>query len=245
VTATLLFAAITAFVLGMRHGLDWDHISAIADLTGSPGRRGGRSLGLAAWYCLGHGSVIVLLGTLVGLLGVRLPNGLDRVFEVVVGLTLVGLGLLVLVQVARQGRGYRFSSRWRLLFDLLRRVWLRRRGEVDWDRTSDGTISMRAAFAIGVLHGTGAETPTQVVLFASAAAASSSGGAVMILLAFVGGLVLSDLGVAGVWLSGRLGSARVPYGQLALGILTGVASIGVGAAFISERAAQLPSLFGG
>jgi high-affinity nickel-transport protein len=243
-TYTLLFAAVTAFVLGVRHGLDWDHLSAIADLVGAPSRRGGRSLGLALWYCIGHGSVIVLLGTMVGLLGVRLPAGLDRTFEVVVGLTLVGLGVLVLVQVARQGRSYRFSSRWRLLLDLLRRVWLRRRGAFDWDR-SGGAVSPRAAFAIGVLHGTGAETPTQVVLFASAAAAGSTTGALIVLVAFVSGLVASDLGVALVWLNGRLGSKRVPHGQVVLGVLTGLASIGVGCAFILEKSAALPSVFGG
>ncbi len=243
-TLTVLFAAVTAFVLGVRHGLDWDHLSAIADLVGAPSQRNRRSLGLALWYCIGHGLVIVLLGTLVGLLGVRLPGGLDRVFEVVVGLTLIGLGVLVLVQVARQGRKYRFTSRWRLLLDLLRRVWLRRRGAVEWDRPGDG-ISTRAAFAIGVLHGTGAETPTQVVLFATAAASGSTTGALIVLLAFVTGLVVSDLGVALVWLSGRLGSTRVPLGQVALGVLTGVVSIGVGAAFILEKSAALPSLLGG
>lgn len=243
-TLTVLLAAVTGFVLGARHGLDWDHLSAIADLLGAGGQRHRRSLGLALWYCVGHGSVIVLLGALVGLLGVRLPAGLDRVFEVVVGATLVGLGLLVLVQVARQGRDYRFTSRWRLLLDLLRRAWMRRRGEVAWDRPGEA-ISPRAAFGIGVLHGTGAETPTQVVLFASAAASGSTAGALVVLMAFVAGLVASDLGVAVVWLGGRLGSARLPFGQVALGIVTGVASIGVGLAFIAEKSAALPALLGG
>jgi high-affinity nickel-transport protein len=166
------------------------------------------------------------------------------VFEVVVGLTLVGLGLLVLVQVAKQRRNYQFSSRWRLLLDVLRRVWLRRRGAVEWDRPRGG-VSRRAAFGIGVLHGTGAETPTQVVLFASAAAAGSTTGALIVLFAFVTGLIASDLGVALVWLSGRLGSTRLPHGQVALGVLTGVASIGVGSAFILEKSAMLPSMLGG
>jgi len=97
----------------------------------------------------------------------------------------------------------------------------------------------------GVLHGTGAETPTQIVLFASAAAAGSTTGALIVLVVFVTGLVVSDLGVALVWLNGRLGSARVPGGQLALGIATGIASIGVGSAFILEKSAALPSLLGG
>ncbi len=243
-TITLVLAAATAFVLGARHGLDWDHLSAVTDLVGAPGQRSRRSVALAFWYCVGHGTVIVLLGTMVGLLGVRLPGSLDRVFEVIVGVTLVGLGLLVLVQVGRRGHTYRFTSRWRLLLDLLRRVWLRRGGKIVWDRPGDG-ISTRIAFAVGVLHGTGAETPTQLVLFASAAAAGSTTGALIVLLAFVGGLVTSDLGVALVWLSGRLGSVRLPFGQLTLGVVTGVASIGVGCAFILEKSAALPSLLGG
>jgi high-affinity nickel-transport protein len=241
VTLTVLLAGAAAFVLGARHGLDWDHLSAIADLTGAPGGRAWRSLGLALWYCVGHGAVIVLLGVLVGLVGVRLPGGVDRVFEVVDGLTLVGLGALVLAQVARQGRGYRFASRWRLLLAVARRAWPRRRER----GPAPGGVSRRGAFAIGVLHGTGAETPTQVVLFATAATAGTAAGGVVVLLAFVTGLVAADLAVAIVWLSGRAGSARLPACHVALGIVTGAASIGVGTAFIVGRSAALPSLLGG
>ena len=243
-TLPVLLAAATAFVLGARHGFDWDHLSAIADLVGGADRRNRRSLGLALWYCIGHGLVIILLGAMVGLLGVRLPGGLDRVFEVVVGVTLVVLGVVVLVQVARQRREYRFTSRWRLLIDLIRRAWFHRQGEVVWDRPGDA-ISPRAAFGIGILHGTGAETPTQVVLFGSAAATGSITGVMVVLVAFVVGLVCSDLTVALVWLSGRMGSVRVPYGQAALGILTGLASIGVGVVFIVQKSGVLPSLVGG
>jgi high-affinity nickel permease len=239
----VLIACGLGFVLGARHGLDWDHLSAITDLVGSGAPGGRRSLGLALWYCTGHGLVIVLVGAAVGILGVRLPGGLDRVFEVVVGLTLVLLGLLVLAQLWRRRAAYRFTSRWRLLIDLLRRAWLRRRGAVEWDAAAP--LSRRTAFGIGVLHGTGAETPTQVVLFASAAAAGSAGGAAMVLLAFVAGLVVSDLAVALLWLGGRLASVRVPGAQVGLGILTGLASVGVGVAFLFERSAWLPGLAGG
>ncbi len=242
-SAAVLFAAATAFVLGARHGLDWDHLTAIADLVGpTEGRR--RSFALALWYCVGHGSVILLLGILVGLVGVRLPEGLDRVFEAIVGLTLVGLGLLVLVQIARQRTAYRFTSRWRLLIDLFRRVWLRSARTADRGRPRE-IVSPRFAFGIGVLHGTGAETPTQVVLFASAAAAGSAAGAVLVLGAFVAGLISSDTGVAMAWLMGRAGPARVPFGQLVMGVATVVGSIGVGSAFLLQKSAALPSLLGG
>jgi high-affinity nickel-transport protein len=239
----LFGTVIVALALGARHGLDWDHLAAIADLVGAPDQRTRRSLGLAFWYCVGHGLVIVLLGALVGMLGVQLPGGLDRVFEVVVGVTLVVLGLLVLWQVWRQRTAYRYTSRWRLLLDLVKRAWLRRRGTVQWDTAVP--LSRRTAFGIGVMHGTGAETPTQVVLFASAAAAGSTGGAGVVLVAFVIGLIVSDLAVALIWLSGRLRAGRVPGGQLALGLITGIGSLGVGVTFILEKSFLLPSLVGG
>jgi high-affinity nickel-transport protein len=96
-----------------------------------------------------------------------------------------------------------------------------------------------------VVHGTGAETPTQVVLFASAAAVGSTGGAGVVLGAFVIGLIVSDLAVALIWLSGRLGVGHLPGGQLALGLITGIGSLGVGVTFILEKSFLLPSLVGG
>ncbi|GAC1339752.1 MAG: hypothetical protein NVSMB29_07570 [Candidatus Dormibacteria bacterium] len=238
----LLPACALAFALGARHGLDWDHLSAIADLTGAAGARSRRALALALWYCIGHGFVIVLLGAIVGILGVRLPSGIDRAFEVVVGMTLVLLGLLVLWQAWKQRAAYRFTSRWGVIVNLLRRGWLRRRG-AEWDSASP--VNRRAAFGIGILHGTGAETPTQVVLFATATTARSTGTAAAVLLAFVAGLVASDGAVALLWVGGRLASVRIPGAQLGLGVLAGLASVGVGVTFILEKSAALPSLFGG
>jgi hypothetical protein len=59
------------------------------------------------------------------------------------------------------------------------------------------------------------------------------------------GLIVSDLAVALIWLSGRLGAGRVPGGQLALGLISGIGSLGVGATFILETSFLLASLVGG
>jgi high-affinity nickel-transport protein len=239
----ILGAILFASVLGVRHGLDWDHLTAIADLVGVPGQHTRRSLGLALWYCLGHGTVILVLGLLVGVLGLHLPPELDRVSEMVVGATLVLMGLLVLGQVWRQGSGYQFAGRWSTLLHAFER--LRRHGRPHVQRPLTGQVSLRAAMGVGVLHGSGAETPSQVVLFATAAAAGSSDAAALVLLAFVVGLIASDLAVALVWLSGRVGTLRVPGGQLALGLLTSISSLVVGLLFLFERSEILPVLFGG
>jgi hypothetical protein len=240
----VLTVAGTGFLLGCRHGLDWDHISAITDLTtASDGRR--RDLRLAFWYCVGHGLVIVMLGALVGVLGLNLPAGIDRIFESVVGGTLVVLGAVVLWQLGRDRSDYRFVGRWRMLIVVVRRAWARARRRGAGPAAPLDDLGPRAAFAVGVLHGTGAETPTQVVLFASAGAAGAGGAATLILLAFVAGLIVSDLGIAAVWLAGRLGSRSLPRVQMGLGLLTGASSLAVGTLFIAGRASLLPALFGG
>ncbi|GAC1607795.1 MAG: hypothetical protein NVS3B26_02260 [Mycobacteriales bacterium] len=250
-TPTLLVAG-TGLLLGARHGLDWDHIAAITDLTAAKqpaddrvhaGR--GRSLGLAFWYCIGHGLVIGLLGLAVGILGVGLPAGVDRAFEYVVGATLVLLGAFVLYQLGRDRGQYRYAGRVSLLVGAIRRGWARaHRREAPIGGPLDD-LTGRSAFFVGVLHGTGAETPTQVVLFASAGASGSAAGATLILLAFVAGLVVSDMGIAATWLLGLLGTRRAPAVQQALGALTGITSLGIGLLFLDGQAGVLPALFGG
>ena len=249
----VLAVAGSGFLLGCRHGLDWDHIAAITDLSAagrsgdrrSGGRRPARNLRLAVWYCVGHGVVIALLGAAVGVLGLDLPAGTDRAFESVVGGTLIVLGAFVLWQLGRDRSRYRYAGRWRLLVAGVRRAWARarRRGAGPAGPLDD--LGPRAAFAIGVLHGTGAETPTQVVLFAAAGAAGAGGGAALILIAFVAGLVLSDVGIAAAWLTGLVGCRGAPQVQIALGALTGLSSLGIGMLFVSGRSAVLPALFGG
>jgi cytochrome c biogenesis protein CcdA len=256
----VLGVAGTGFLLGCRHGLDWDHIAAITDLTsanahhdapdsGGHGHRHyrgrGGGMGLAVWYCLGHGLVIALLGAAVGVFGLDLPPGLDRAFTFVVGGTLVALGLTVLWQLGRDRGDYQYAGRARLAIGVVRRAWARarRRGQSPAQPLDD--LSPRSAFAVGVMHGTGAETPTQVVLFASAGAAGSPTGAVIILLAFLAGLIISDVGVAAAWLTGLLGTRRLPAVQVCLGAATGLSSLAVGALFIADRTAVLPALFGG
>ena len=56
-----LLLVLSAFAFGLRHGVDWDHIAAITDVTGSQDTTR-RSLWLGTVYALGHATVITLLG---------------------------------------------------------------------------------------------------------------------------------------------------------------------------------------
>ena len=235
--------AATSFALGARHGLDWDHIAAITDLTAprpeqtsAAGRRG---LALSLWYCTGHGLVLAVLGALVLLLGLGLPAGLDTVFELVVGLTLVALGGVVLYQLGRYRSDYRYTGRISLVVGALRRGWARARRR---EPSELRDVDRRGAFLVGLLHGTGAETPTQIALFAAAGAAGSTAAAALVLGAFVAGLVVADLGIAAAWLSGVLGSRRSPRVQIALGAVTGVASLVLGVLILTGYGDVVPPL---
>jgi len=51
---------ITAFWFGFRHGIDWDHIAAISDITSSQEERR-QSMLYGTLYALGHASVVFVL----------------------------------------------------------------------------------------------------------------------------------------------------------------------------------------
>lgn len=244
-SAPLLGLAATSFGLGARHGLDWDHVAAITDLTapreGEHRHEARRGMGLSFWYCTGHGLVLGLFGLLVLVLSLRLPAGIDSVFSYAVGSTLVVLGGLVLYQLGRDRGDYRYAGRVALVVGAIRRGWARaRRREAPSTGLAD--LDRRGAFLVGLLHGTGAETPTQVVLFASAGASGSSASAALILGAFVAGLVVTDLGIAGVWVSSLVSARRAPRVQVGLGLLTGVASLALGFLILTGYSDIVPPL---
>jgi high-affinity nickel-transport protein len=185
--------------------------------------------------------VLFVFGMLVLALGLGLPAGLDHVFSYAVGTTLVVLGGVVLYQLGRYRSDYRYTGRISLVVGALRRGWARaRRREVPTAGFDD--VDRRGAFLVGLLHGTGAETPTQVVLFASAGASGSRTGAAVILLAFVAGLIVTDLGIAAAWLSGLIGSRRAPSVQMTLGLVTGVASLVLGLLILTGYSDVVPPL---
>ena len=66
----------------------------------------------------------------------------------------------------------------------------------------------RAAFGIGMLHGIGAETPTQVVLFLSAASAAGALAGELLLLSFTLGLLASNTAIAIAATAGFLHAER-------------------------------------
>src|SRR6187397_2342696 len=118
-----------AFLFGFRHGIDWDHIAAITDITSSQEERSASML-FGSIYALGHALVVFVIGSLAILIGARLPESVDPIMERIVGLTLVILGVFVFVSLIKHGREFRMRSRWMLIFSGTRSAYRKARGAI-------------------------------------------------------------------------------------------------------------------
>ncbi len=289
-----------AFLLGFRHGIDWDHVAAITDITSTtttsqataddrrlvdpmPAHhhhdlqpRGAvedhphshadaspvhviresrwaheqkHALALATLYALGHASVVAALGLAAILLNAVLPDWVDPIMERVVGFTLLVLGAWVLASLVQflRGKGeFRLRSRWMLVFDGVRFSWgalqARIHGHEHQPSAHATSYGPRTAFGVGMIHGVGAETGTQVLLIASIAGVGNNGLGVLMLAAFLVGLVLSNGAVAVLTASGFITAARQIRIYVAIGSLAGVFSLVIGAYFLFDLAHTLPDL---
>lgn len=208
-----------------------------------------RAMLLGTLYALGHAAVVAVLGLLALLFGALLPDWVDTVMGPVVGATLVFLGVWVFVslyQYARHGREFRLRSRWMLVFDSVRYAWRRFQawlhGHEHVDPMEMSSYGTRTAFGVGMIHGIGAETGTQVLLIASIGAASSQGLGIPMMVAFIAGLLISNSIVVLITATGFIASRIRERLYVAIGVVAGVFSLAIGIVFLLGLDADLPSL---
>ena len=300
-----------ALALGIRHGIDWDHIAAITDitsttsstseqgeewLTGEPGvlltdesdheaaelvrRRpiaGGeavavdlpapganvsrtsvgallpaqrRAMLLGTLYAVGHGTVVTALGLLAILAAGFLPAWIDPVMERVVGVTLLLLAGYLFYSLYRYFRGkgeFRIRSRWMLIFAGARNgmnwLWARLRGERAHVHVhAVDQYGPRTAYTVGLIHGIGAETGTQVLIIATAVGAGTKAMGIAALLFFVAGLLISNSFVTVTTAVGFISAQRRQVVYLLAGLLAAVFSLIIGLLFLFEAGGILPDL---
>jgi hypothetical protein len=282
----------SAFLFGFRHGIDWDHIAAITDITSSQNNRRD-SLLFGTLYALGHALVVFLIGTAAIALGERLPSGIDSLMERVVGITLVILGVYVFVALIRHGREFRMRSRWMLIFSGVRSLYRKARptaasahelepvhvhtgdGETlsvavaedipvsEWHHGHHGrpghhhhkhpepegdafmNYGRRTAFGVGMIHGVGAETPTQLVIFLTAAGAGGPVVGEILLGSFLIGLLTSNSLITLGTAFGFMKASENWTLYVVVALLTATFSLVIGTLFILGQGTLLPALFGG
>ena len=178
---------LTAYVLGMRHAFDADHIAAIDNTTRKLMTDGRRPLAVGFFFALGHSTIVFLLaaafalgvrglGGAVGDEGSALHQVTGVIGPTVSGSFLVVLGLLNLavlvgiVRIIERMRRGEFSES-ELEEQLDRRGLLNR----FYRRATRTVTSSRQMYPIGMLFGLGFDTATEVALLATAGAAAAGG----------------------------------------------------------------------
>ena len=284
----------TALLLGVRHGIDWDHLAAIADITSTVGDPGSgesahagpgraavpraaqvgsterdrdapgnrrvyavagagsvamsrsrilgeqrRAIVLGTLYALGHASVVASLGAIALAFGALLPDWVDPIMGRIVGLTLVVLGVWVfhsLYAHLRHGTEFRLRSRWMLVFSSIRYGgrWLRAKlhGHPRVEPVETSPYGPRTAFGVGMIHGVGAETGSQVLIIAAVGGAASVGLGIPMMLAFIAGLLISNTLIVLLTATGFVASRSRQRIYLAVGVVAGVFSLVVGTLFL-------------
>jgi high-affinity nickel-transport protein len=245
----LRLALISAAALGFRHGLDYDHIAAITDISSVQARpRDAMRFGLL--YVAGHATTVALLGAAAIVFRIALPVASDRWAERLVGITLLLLGVYVLGTFFRPGT-HTHKPRTRITLLMNAALWVYWKLETLFGGTrveapqvfKDG-YGTSSTFLVGVIHGLGAETPTQILLFLMMSNLGGTGPGLLGLLMFILGLLLMNTLMCAS-AAGLFSAAFAnPRALRALTLATAAYSIIVGAIFLLGSAARLPSLTG-
>ncbi|WP_423823102.1 hypothetical protein V5738_03925 [Salinisphaera sp. SPP-AMP-43] len=242
---TLLFGlGGLAYLLGLRHAFDIDHIAAIDNVTRKLSRDGQQPVFVGFAFSLGHSTVVFGLCVLVTLFARQIGSRMDSVAGVgaLIG-TVVSAGFLTLIAVVN--------------FQILREMWRRYRSADVSHAANDGSVESLLArrgllsrwlgrgyrwidaswkmYPLGLAFGLGFDTATEIALLGlSAAAAQHAGWAPWMILAlpvlFAAGMTLMD-SINGLLMlrTYRWGDR---YGRRRLGFNIAVTGLSVALAFV-------------
>jgi high-affinity nickel-transport protein len=246
--ASLQLALFSCALLGLRHGFDYDHLAAITDITSvQRSLREGMRLGLL--YALGHALTVAILGSAVIFLHLSLPAHLDAIGERLVGATLIILAIYVLVSFLRRPLSHTHvipRSRIAMLVSGARyakwRIHKVARPGLPKPEPFSFRYDQSSVFIVGIIHGLGAETPSQLLLFLLAANLGGTSRGFLGLISFIVGLlIMNTLMTASA--SGIFASSKYrPRIQTVVTSLTAAYSFAIGIIFLFGISDRLPAL---
>lgn len=258
----LLSTALLAYVFGLRHAVDPDHIAAIDNVTRKLMQAGQRPVSVGLWFALGHSTVVVAAASALALaatsllsapeefreLGALIGTGVSAGFLILIGL----VNLVVLAGIWRSFREVRRTGRFvatdldgllagqgllarllRPLFRLITQPW--------------------HMYPLGFLFALGFDTATEVSLFGLSAAEASRGtdpAAILVFPAlFTAGMALVDA-ADGVLMLGAYSWANVQpmrrlFYNLTITSLSVAVALGIGMLEALNLLADKLSLQGG
>ncbi|MGH2746084.1 MAG: hypothetical protein ACRDN8_27040, partial [Thermoleophilaceae bacterium] len=147
--APLLVALGIAFVLGLRHASDPDHLVAVTSLVAADGGDTRRAARLGAWWGLGHAGALMAIGIPLIVFKAEVPASIESGAEKAIGIVILLLAVRVIFKWLRGD--FRASAHEHHNGDHARRRHLRRE-----DAGEHRHVAVRSpgqAFGIGALHG--------------------------------------------------------------------------------------------
>ncbi len=218
---------LTGFALGLGHSLDPDHVIAVSTLIcNNPNLR--KSIASATVWGTGHSIVLFIVGLLVLILRVMIPEGAVTIFELAGGVLLVILGILVIKPiVAGRVHTYRHHARGSMNSHQQAHVT---------DIKEESTHLHRSAIA-GVLQGLGGSAALMIVTLMTVSSVEL--GLVFVLI-FGAGVILGMISVACL-VSSLLAYTASRLEKVHEGIMavTGSAAIVFGIFLITQIVVQL------
>ena len=194
-----------AYMFGLRHAFDADHIAAVDDTVRYQVQQGKQPLGIGFFFSLGHSSVVVLLAVVItfaaGIVKTSLPGLRDLGAVIGTGVSgaflwLIGiLNLLVLLDILKIWRQAKSGQHSHSHLEQL----LAQRGLMN--RLFGGRLAKLLnhswqMYPLGLLFGLGFDTASEVGLLAMTAGASAgnlpSGAVLSLPLLFAAGMTLMD-----------------------------------------------------
>jgi nickel/cobalt transporter (NiCoT) family protein len=186
VAGSFTAAGVTAYVLGMRHAFDADHIAAIDDTTRLMLQRGRRSVGVGFFFAMGHSTVVLILSVVIAIAaGAATTAQIDSFREIGGAVSVVvAMGFLLLVAALNALVLRGIYGLWRrmsqgeldereLEIQLLNRGLMNR---MLGGRARSLIKSSWHMYPIGFLFGLGLETASEVTLLGLAAQNATHGG---------------------------------------------------------------------
>jgi high-affinity nickel permease len=205
--------------------MDADHIAAIADMVGTEDQKK-RQVKLGIMYAVGHGLIVLVIGMVAIFLGTQLPDSMLVFLEILVGTSLILLGGIILYSILQTKSNYEYKSRLAIIYEFILKV-TRKKNPAE-SKLSPLSVGIVGALTIGVIHGLGVETPTQVLVITNAVGLENLTAATMQLLLFVVGLLLSTILIT---LFASWGFMKARFKKILfffLGAVTGIYSVGLG-----------------
>ena len=178
----LVGLGLAAYLLGLRHGFDADHVSAVDDTTRYLLQQGKRPLGLGFFFSLGHSTVVFLLSACLIASAAAVRHDLPwlRSFGSVIGggvsalfLLLIGiLNLLVVLDLLKVWSRARITAHEHAHLEEL----LARRGLINrlfGTRLRRFVVHSWQMYPLGLLFGLGFDTASEVAVLAMTAGAAA------------------------------------------------------------------------